>query len=512
MSNIAPNSTIKILKNVPLDITHKHTIYFGSKSAQATYFNSKVQYTLNNYTYQRVQKNVCRVGIKADSLYECNYMMFQNTNYGNKWFYAFITSVEFVNNDVSEVTFEIDVMQTWLVNDDYQLGKQFIERQHARTDEIGENIVAEPVDVGEYVNSEYDVLKNVSDLCVVVGTSWIPNDFTHAIWADRQLTINLCAFTNIQNLRSMLNDYNSHPDDIQFIYMCPEFLFGNDTRVNNPLGISGDPSPRVATYGLAINGTESFGDSTAHTAYTPKNKKLYTYPYNFYMVDNSCGDTLTLRYEFFSDLTPRFEVMGTYVQPASVTCYPTHYKNSGVNPNFHESITIGNFPQCSWQADYYARWLGQSGLQTVLTGLGNAVMGARGGVYNAPITNFITGLEIDNYTASIHTDINKGKNVSNLLASKLELKFRGCRTHITANMCECIDNFFTRFGYAFNIIDIPNINSRPKWNYIKLRECTIKGSIPMNDMKAINDIYDNGITFWKNGNEVGDYTLNNDPS
>ena len=35
---IEPNTNIRILKDVPLDKTFDHTIYFGSASAQATYF------------------------------------------------------------------------------------------------------------------------------------------------------------------------------------------------------------------------------------------------------------------------------------------------------------------------------------------------------------------------------------------------------------------------------------------------------------------------------------------
>ena len=94
---INPQTNIRILSNVPLDTTYDHTIYFDSASAQYNYFISLQKYNLTNYTYQRVKRGVARVGIKADNLYDCNYMMFQNTAYGNKWFYAFITSVEYIN-------------------------------------------------------------------------------------------------------------------------------------------------------------------------------------------------------------------------------------------------------------------------------------------------------------------------------------------------------------------------------------------------------------------------------
>ena len=51
--------------------------------------------------------------MNVEALYNCNYLAFQNASFGGKWFYAFIDSVEYVNNVTSEVTYTIDVMQTW---------------------------------------------------------------------------------------------------------------------------------------------------------------------------------------------------------------------------------------------------------------------------------------------------------------------------------------------------------------------------------------------------------------
>ena len=149
---IEPNTTIRVLKNVPLDNSYEHTLYFANKTAQTNYFMGLTKHPLVNQSYQRVQKGVARVQIKAEDLYDCNYIMFQNTNFGDKWFYAFITGVEYVNNIVSEITFEIDVMQTWYF--DYTLQKCYVEREHSVTDNIGENIVTEPVDLGAIICDE----------------------------------------------------------------------------------------------------------------------------------------------------------------------------------------------------------------------------------------------------------------------------------------------------------------------------------------------------------------------
>ena len=47
------------------------------------------------------------------------------------------------------------------------------------------------------------------------------------------------------------------------------------------------------------------------------------------------------------------------------------------------------------------------------------------------------------------------------------------------------------------------------WTYTKTRGCVLVGDAPADDVRAICNIYDSGITFWKNGNEVGNYSLDN---
>ena len=37
----------------------------------------------------------------------------------------------------------------------------------------------------------------------------------------------------------------------------------------------------------------------------------------------------------------------------------------------------------------------------------------------------------------------------------------------------------------------------------------IVGSVPTDDMAKIKGCYNNGITFWKNGGEIGNYSLDN---
>lgn len=152
---IAPNSTIILLSGVPLDNTYTDTIYFSTEALQRTWFQSGgagsgvTRKTYTAQSYQRIRKGVARIDVKADDIYNVNYMAFQNTSYGSKWFYAFVTDVEFVNNTTSDVFFELDVIQSFLF--DFQLEPCFVEREIPASDLVGEHTYPEDLPVGEII-------------------------------------------------------------------------------------------------------------------------------------------------------------------------------------------------------------------------------------------------------------------------------------------------------------------------------------------------------------------------
>lgn len=146
---IAPNTDIILLRNVPLDNTYTDTLYFSNATEQFNHFYNTSTYAkkvFGNNTYQRVNSGVMRIEVSADEIYNYNYLMFRNTNYGSKWFYAFITGVEYVNNAIAEIRYEIDVMQTYFF--DYELEQCYVDRETSATDNVGENILDEPVELG----------------------------------------------------------------------------------------------------------------------------------------------------------------------------------------------------------------------------------------------------------------------------------------------------------------------------------------------------------------------------
>lgn len=145
---IQPNTDVRLLSNVPLDNTYKDTIFFNSKEEQTAHFLTYGSRVFGGLTYQRVNSNKIRVQAPADALYYYNYLLFRNTAYGDRVFYAFITAINYINDATTEIEYEIDVMQTWMF--DYTLMPSYVIRETSATDNAGDNIASESVDTGAF--------------------------------------------------------------------------------------------------------------------------------------------------------------------------------------------------------------------------------------------------------------------------------------------------------------------------------------------------------------------------
>lgn len=502
---IQPITNIRLLKNVPLDTTYEHTIYFASATAQYNYFVGLQKYNLANYTYQRVKRGIARVGIKADNLYDCNYMMFQNTAYGNKWFYAFITSVEFVNNECSEVHFELDVMQTWFF--DCEPDYCFVEREHSVTDNIGDNILPESLNCGEYVYNDYGKLTPVLDpLCVIIMISDTDENPDGTLYDGIYGGCTLFAFNtnDTDSIRSKLEPYNQKPDAIVGMYMCPVIATGGAISAGGK-----KISYSRSSYTINIS-KDKISSNLRIDGYKPKNKKLYTYPYNFLQISTG-KNSATYRYEFFNDLTASLSIDVPLTMPLQIALRPKNYKGSNGLTLNSETIVLDDYPMCSWNTDAFRAWLAQNAVPiganlagALIESLTFPPVGAIKGV--SAIANTLTS----GYKASISADITKGNiNSGNVDVASGNKTFFGGRCSVSKQYAKIIDDYFTMFGYATKQCKKPNRNSRPHWNYVKTVGATVTGSVPADDMRKICSIYDNGITFWKNGSEVGQYNLDN---
>ena len=335
-----PNTLVRIFHSIPFDKDYKHTKYFASKSEQDTYFlrNFK-QY--NSNSFQRINKNTIRIEEKAEDILDYNYIAFKNQNHGNRWIYGFILSADYINENTTEITYKVDVMQTYFFTFD-NLGNQlvhfddsFVEREMSATDNPGDNIVPESIEMGEYVFNNYTpVMDNATDVYTVVGVCEVDTGKTTGTNHNGVYSgVSLYAFasTEMTEIDTFLADYIEEPEAIVCMYQVPAYMLSASGTINPETHLI---SSSMLPYQNLISNIPAISGNETLDGYTPKNKKLYTYPYNFLHVDNGQGEALSLRYEFFNKYVhegvtyqqPYLLINGCYSQPVSVTCSPAHYK------------------------------------------------------------------------------------------------------------------------------------------------------------------------------------------
>ena len=88
-------SEVRLLA-VPLENDYKHTYHFDTVADQTAYLGGKaleVDKKALNCSYQRKDKMI-RFPACIDDIINCNYVMYRNGSFSNKWYYAFITRME----------------------------------------------------------------------------------------------------------------------------------------------------------------------------------------------------------------------------------------------------------------------------------------------------------------------------------------------------------------------------------------------------------------------------------
>lgn len=120
-------STLYLLSGIDLDSGYENTLSFATATAQNTYFTSKILASFDkniDYNYLRAEGTI-RVEALLDDIFTANYIMYKNED---KWYYAFITKKEYINNNATRLYIKIDILQTYMF--DYSLKECFVEREH----------------------------------------------------------------------------------------------------------------------------------------------------------------------------------------------------------------------------------------------------------------------------------------------------------------------------------------------------------------------------------------------
>lgn len=526
---ITPQGLLYLCKT-PLENDYKNQLTFANATAQYNYFYGTKQKTFDNYTYIKKDNQVV-VGANIDEIIDCNYLFYRNVGFTSKYYYCFITNMEYVNENATRITFETDCFQTWQFQIVYK--QSFVEREHVNDDTVGLHTVPENLETGEYIcNSHYkDTTMDsyITDLCFVMASTSEPiageakdTVAPSAIYNGIYTGLTYYRYDDTTAIDIILELFatNGKTNAINGVFMAPKWLAPlKQNTLYREVANSNTPTT------LTINVTKQ----TTLNGYTPVNNKLKCFPYNYLLLSNNIGQNAILHYEKFSGTNATFSVKGVLNPGCSINITPTNYNGNTSADN--DAIQLGKFPICNFQNDMYTNWLTQNSInvlgQTItsddmnLAGSGLSALGST--ITNLAVGNIAgAGMSVASGFSGIASAVMQQKqhnmipptvngqlNSADVNVASGNNTFHFYKMSVKDETARIIDNYFSMFGYKINRVKVPNITGRTNWNYVKTINCNFDGNIPQTDLEIIREMFNNGTTLWHNTSTIYDYSQSN---
>lgn len=526
---VTPQGQLYLCKT-PLKNDYKNQLTFANLNTQQTYFNGTIQHVFSDYSYMK-KDGVVTVGKNIDEIIDCNYLYYRNVGLTNKYYYCFITDMEYVSEEVTRITFETDVYQTWLFQINYN--RCFVEREHVNNDAVGLHTIPENLETGEYIcNSHYkDATMNsyVNDLCFVMASTSQPvtgeakdtvagSGIYNGIYTG--LTYYRYDLTSSIDIILEIFANSSKTDAINGVFMAPKWVAPLSDGSLRDVAQSQSP----ASFDIDVS------KQTTLNGYSPKNNKLKCFPYNYLLISNNIGQNGILHYEKFSDNNnATFNVKGVLNPGCSINITPTNYNGSASSDN--DAIQLGKFPICNFQNDMYTNWLTQNSINVLGHTITSDDMNIASAGFGA-LAGTITNVAVGNYMGAgmsvasgfqgvagamiqqkqhnmISPTVNGQLNSADVNVASGNNTFHFYKMSIKQEYAKIIDDYFDMFGYKVNDLKIPNITGRQNWNYVKTINCNFDGNIPQTDLNIIKTMFDNGVTLWHNPSNIYNYSAPN---
>ena len=206
-------TSVRLLAEVPFSNDYKNTRWFDTKSQQTNYFFAKpIVHSMNQANFQRIEGQGSHVSVNKniDQLWGTNYIMFQNADYNNKWFYGFVTHLEYRNRSMTNVHFQIDVFQTWCFEMNFK--PSFVVREHQKLWNADGTPVVNTIDEGLDYGKNYEIVdvQNYVPYDNVFYLVIVSKSLLHAVGESQPNDIYSC----INGMPQPLN-YYIHPFRIQ---------------------------------------------------------------------------------------------------------------------------------------------------------------------------------------------------------------------------------------------------------------------------------------------------------
>jgi hypothetical protein len=540
------NSKIILVKNINIDRQYTNVLsYTEAQMLELCISQGHLVAQAENYSFLR-NTGTIMAGFTYAQCLQANYIAFQNPDYSNKWFFAWIDDVIYKGDKNTEITFTIDAWSTWF--DKWNKKVCFINRQHVNDDTIGLHTIPENLDVGEVIEeqeTEDETYGNEYGYYVGVLSNWEIKDgsdgtevlpinkgrqnagisvYDNTVFGEKLYLFNITSLSSFTDLALFILRTNSdgHIEDVKNMFIIPNLAITQSQLVQHSATV-GEQNFNWYTlnydiiptkFNTNINKRHNFSD------FNPKNNKCFVYPYNYLFISNNNGSNNIYKYEDFTTENCVFENQFSIAIGGSGRLVPKNYKN--MNTNDDEALPTGKYPTCAWSSDAFTNWLTQNGVNLVasivLTAGGVATAIATGGATLPIVAGAITSVAgtvagtIGQFNqASLSPNIAGGQATGDVIWACNRNKFTFREMRAKTEYLKIIDDYFTRFGYAIKSLELPNITGRRYWNYVEIgaSEEIGYGEVPSKYMDIINNACRRGVTIWHNHANVGNYTLNN---
>lgn len=531
MAAVTPSSDLYLLQ-CPIEIDNKNQINFSNATNQYNYFFNLYKIGATNFSYQRKDSTI-RYPAHIDSIRHFNYCMYRNDNYSNKWFYAFIEGMEYLNDSTTLIKIKTDVYQTWQF--DITFKQSYVIREHTNNDSFGANTMPEDLEYGEYiVNAKASSSFSTKDCYLAVQVSDVTESMNTFLKNSVRVYNGLPSgcwilcfpMTNFENFSNFVKAYDEEnlSEAIVSVGLIPKRLIVGNVSTYGYSGKYGwDCYILPTSYGAVDLETDTWARNSTIDGYTPRNKKLLCAPYNYLLISNNAGSSVSYAWEDFSSATATFRARGVFSQGCDIKLTPTNYKRTDLDGGYEWSISLGKLPMVSWNSNFYLNWAAvnskyvevQAGLAAASWGahlVGSMLSGNIGEMASNVVSPAQSTAQLMQQVRQAEMTPNSAKgnqNTGDLNWSLGKTCFTGYKMSIKAEYARMIDDYFSAFGYKVNRNKVPNITGRSNWNYVETANCNIIGNIPQEDLDEIKQMFNSGVTIWHKTGYFMDYSQNN---
>lgn len=547
-----PNTTLYV-GVVPWNNDLKNVQSYNSRAEQIATIQGLLAYKYEHINIIRRDSDLILKGVN-ENLTQCNYLMYQNKDISDKWYFAFIDKVLYNSLNSVIISHSIDVWQTYQFDITYY--KNLILRSHvAKADDaVGRWLAPEPISVAPEYERKHTVFNNLSwtPQYVLHSTSVFNNTTKKYEYKGNGTGATLSAeygkfVDDDADVQEVIKNYGrKSPDEIiedagstvDWKNILSAFLSGGSSvnSYNAILGLQSSTSVAelqdhrnelIGLYAIpkwVHDGTNKYATnaiksksvslslpiSTLACGYTPRNKKMLTSLCKAYLFYNENGFKLPLKPELFTSETPTFTVKSTELSTNSFLLQVGNYADYTAKTN---KISFN----CENRLGYDAN----TGLDKVLNGLTSVV-----GIVNA-VGSVASQAFAGNIGGAIQGAVGAGQQSINMIDA---LGQRGVNTGASGDImsvtekrampifadvspteaqCRYIDDYLDVYGYAINEIGKIStyMKNRSNWNYIQVANCNIKVSAPNDDFNKLKQMFESGVTIWHRN--FGDYDQNN---